>query len=259
MPAVKEQNTSWKLESFLDSLIIELDKARETLAVKAINKPLTYAVKDISLDLQLFPTYDGDNVKFITAQAGQAGASKVSIQLGSITDQQVRETSRVPVSKNDITIDAIDGIDDSTRKSLKKIGVNSVKDIEKMEKKNVDIEKISTGEGNAGINYKNLSGLIEKTRRAKNPPIVTRISVTKSVDGPELSLYGKNLAVQQSFSPVAVINDQLTEVVSSEPHVVKLKLRKETFKPGDNQVILTLDPYAVFKMNIQQQKISEHE
>lgn len=256
MPAGREQNTSWNLESFLDSLIIELDKARETLAIKAINKPLTYAVKDISLDLQLFPTYDGDNVKFITAQAGQSGASKVSIQLGSITDQQVRETSRVPVTKNDIRIESIDGLDDSTKKRLKKIGVNSVNDLEKMEKKNVDIEKVSTGDGNSGINYKNLANLIEKTRRAKNPPVITKVSVSKSTEGPVLSLHGKNLALQQSFSPVAVINDELTEVISHQPHLVTIKMRKEIMRPEKNELILTLDPYAIFKMNLQTKKVS---
>ncbi len=251
MPLAREQNTTWNLEAFLDSLIVELDKARETLAVKAINKQITYAVKDIALDLQIFPTYDGDNVKFITAQAGQAGASKVSIQLGSITDQQVRETSRV-VTKNDIVIDAIDGIDEGTKKKLKKIGVNSVNDLEKMEKKNVDIEKVSSNDGSSGINYKNLANLIEKTRRAKNPPIITKISVSKSDEGPFLALHGKNLSVQQSFSPVAVINDELTQVISHQPTLVKVKLKKETFKPGNNELVLTLDPYAVFKMNIEQ-------
>jgi hypothetical protein len=251
MPVVRENNTSWNLESFLDSLIIELDKARETLAVKAINKPLTYAVKDISLDLQLFPTYDGDNVKFVTAQAGQSGASKVSIQLGSITDQQVRETSRTPVSKNDITIDSIAGIDESTRKKLKKVGVNSVTDIEKMEKKNVDIEKIGTKDGSDGINYKNLAGLIEKTRRAKYPPVVTKISMSTSDNGPVLLLQGKNLSMQNSFLPVAVMNDQLIDVLHHKPDLITIKLRRDIIKPR-NELVLTLDPYAVFKMNINQ-------
>ena len=254
MPVAKEQNITWNLESFLDSLIVDLDKARETLAVKAINKPLTYAVKDISLDLQLFPTYDGDNVKFVTAQAGQSGASKVSIQLGSITDQQVRETSRIPVSKNDIVIDAIEGIDDTTKKKLKKIGVSSVTDLEKMEKKNIDIEKVSGRDGDKGINYKNLAGLIEKTKRAKNPPTITKVSIGKSINGqPELSLFGMNLSLQNSFSPVAVVNDQLMEVISHEPNLVKIKLRKEIVRPDMNEIVLTLDPYAVFRMNLKPQ------
>src|SRR5689334_17743672 len=60
MPA---DNIAWQLEDFVDSLVVELDKTRETLAVKAINKPLTYTVKEVALDLNIFPSYDGDLVK----------------------------------------------------------------------------------------------------------------------------------------------------------------------------------------------------
>ncbi|MCK6694033.1 MAG: hypothetical protein L6Q97_18270, partial [Thermoanaerobaculia bacterium] len=57
-------NKPWSLESFVDALVVELDKTRETLAVKAVNKPLPYSVKDMALDLQIFPSYDGDEVRF---------------------------------------------------------------------------------------------------------------------------------------------------------------------------------------------------
>src|SRR5678809_692563 len=102
------ENTSWNLEDFVDSLVVELDKTRETLAIKAINKPLTYTVKDMAMDINIFPTYDGEQVKFVTAQPGQTGASKVTIQLGSITDQQVRATSKKKKKKKDINIYDID-------------------------------------------------------------------------------------------------------------------------------------------------------
>ena len=75
-------NQAWNLESFLDSLIVELDKAQDTLSFKGITRRLTYTVKDVGLDLQIFPQYDGRKVKFVTAQPGDAGASKISIQLG---------------------------------------------------------------------------------------------------------------------------------------------------------------------------------
>src|SRR4051812_40482962 len=114
------ENVSWNLEDFVDSLVVELDKTRETLAVKAINKPLTYTVKDMSMDLNIFPTYDGDVVKFITAQPGQQGASKVTIQLGSITDQQVRATSKALSGKKDVTLKDIE-VDSSTQRQLRKM------------------------------------------------------------------------------------------------------------------------------------------
>src|SRR5713101_6400526 len=132
------ENTTWQLEDFVDSLVVELDKTRETLAVKAINKPLSYTVKEMSLDLNTFPAYDGDQVKFITAQPGQQGASKVTIQLSSITDQQVRATTKIPAAKGDVTIEEI-GVDKATKKQLRKLGVNSVDDLKQIQKQNVDL------------------------------------------------------------------------------------------------------------------------
>ena len=66
-------NAAWQLEDFVDSLVVDLDKTRETLAVKAINKPLTYTVKELSLDLNIFPTYDGDTVRVHDRAARPAG------------------------------------------------------------------------------------------------------------------------------------------------------------------------------------------
>jgi hypothetical protein len=252
MPAVSNtSNTYWNLETFLDSMIVELDKARDTLALKAINKPLTYAVKDIALDLQLFPSFDGDKVKFITAQPGQAGASRVSIQLGSITDQQVRETSRLPTA-NDVTIDSIEGLDEDTKKNLKKIGVNSVKDVEKIEKKNVALDKT----GAVNTNYRNLTAMIEKARRAKIPPAVSKISVSKSIDGPVLELTGKNLSVARKYKPVVVINDQLAEVLQHKADKLVIQMSAGQLKKDVNEVVVTLDPFAIFRMNIHAKKIA---
>jgi len=166
---MRNENTAWQLEDFVDSLVVELDKTRETLAVKAINKPLSYTVKEMALDLNIFPSYDGDNVRFITAQPGQQGASKVSIQLGSITDQQVRATSKLPGVKGDIKLDQIK-IDKSAKKELRKLGVNSADDLKQIEQKNVDLQKVTDGD----IDYTAIANQIQKSKRDQNPP---RLSV----------------------------------------------------------------------------------
>src|SRR5437868_5355330 len=134
------ENTAWQLEDFVDSLVVELDKTRETLAVKAINKPLSYTVKEVALDLNTFPTYDGDRVSFVTAQPGQQGSSKITIQLGSITDQQVRATAKAPTTtKGDLAIDRIP-VDKATKDKLRRIGVTTVGDLKQVEQHNVDLK-----------------------------------------------------------------------------------------------------------------------
>jgi hypothetical protein len=240
------ENAAWELEDFIDSLVVDLDKTRETLAVKAINKPLSYTVKDLALDLNIFPSYDGDQVKFITAQPGQAGASKVTIQLSSITDQQVRATSNLPSATNDVTLDQVN-LDNKTKKELRKLGVNSVDDLKQIEKKNVDLKKVTDD----AIDYKDLANRIESSRRNQVPPKVN--SVSFSVDEhkrPYLHIQGEHLALNPNFPPVVAVNQTLAEVMSSSPQEVKIRLGGEHNLAEMNEVIMTFDPYAVIKVNV---------
>jgi len=239
-------NSAWQLEEFVDSLVVELDKTRETLAVKAINKPLSYTVKELALDLNIFPSYDGDQVRFVTAQPGQQGASKVTIQLGSITDQQVRATTKVPGGKHDLNIDEI-GVDKATRKRLRKLGVNSVDDLQQIERKNVDIQKVSDNE----IDYGALANQIQKSKRNQRPPKVSAVSLSRDEhDTPYLLVQGERLAVDPSFQPVAVINQALADVMSSTDTELKIQLPPDHRLARDNELILTFDPFAVIRLNL---------
>jgi hypothetical protein len=240
------ENTAWVLEDFVDSLVVELDKTRETLAVKAINKPLSYTVKEVALDLNIFPSYDGDEVKFITAQPGQQGASKVTIQLGSITDQQVRATSKVPTGKSDIKIDEIP-VDKTTKKKLRKFGITSVDDLKQVARKNVDLKKVA----DTDIDYTALNNQIQQSRRAQYPPMVRAVSLSRDErDGPCLTIRGRNLGVDPQFQPVAVVNETLATVLSSDANEVRIQLAPEHRVANDNRVILTMDPFAVIKLNV---------
>lgn len=249
---MKVDNKSWNLEAFVDALVIELDKTRETLAVKSINKPVTYTVKDMSLDLQIFPTYNGDEVKFTTAQPGEQGSSKVVIQLASITDQQVRSTTRRMATKDDIKLDNMSDLDDDTKKNLRKIGVTSLKDLEEVEKRNVDVEKASPGK----INYTNLANVIQKNKRNTAPPKVSKVSLSMSGEQPVLILQGENLSVASKFEPVAVINDVLARVISHSKHEVQIALDKEHLSQQTNQLVVTFDPYSVCKMSLKNEDVN---
>jgi hypothetical protein len=240
------KNTAWQLEDFVDSLVVELDKTRETLAVKSINKPLSYSVKEVSLDLNTFPSYDGEQVTFVTAQPGQQGASKITIQLNSITDQQVRATSKVPTGKNDIAIDTID-IDKPTKQKLRRLGVSSVDDLKQIEDKNVDLEKVSDNT----IDYGKLANQIQKSRRGQTPPLVTGVSLSVEGDSkPCLVVQGENLAVDPTFPPVAVVNRRLAEVMSSSDKELRIQLGDHHRLLGDNELILTFDPFALVRVNV---------
>ena len=246
------ENTAWQLEDFVDSLVVELDKTRETLAVKAINKPLSYTVKELALDLNIFPSYDGDQVRFVTAQPGEQGASKVTIQLGSITDQQVRATSKIPPARTDVEIADLP-VDKTTRKKLRKLGVTSVDDLKAIEQKNVDLRKVSDNE----VDYTKLANQIQKARRNDNPPRVTSVSLSRDDTGGRcLIVKGERLAVDPAFRPVAVVNETLADVVSSSDQQMTIRLSPAHALSRDNELILTFDPFAVAKVNLKAERSS---
>jgi hypothetical protein len=238
-------NAAWKLEDFVDSLVVELDKTRETLAVKAINKPLSYTVKELALDLNTFPTYDGSRVSFVTAQPGQEGSSKITIQLGSITDQQVRATTKAPITAKGDTPLADIPVDQTTKDKLRRIGVNSIGDLKQIEQRHVDLKQV-TGDD---IDYSNLANEISKARRNDAPPTVSGISLSMSDAAPCLVVKGEHLAIDESFPPVAVINERLAQVQSATPHEVRVALGDHALMQ-ENELILTFDPYAVMRLNV---------
>jgi hypothetical protein len=243
-------NASWNLESFLDSLIFELDKAQDTLSVKGLNRKLTYTVKDISLDLQIFPEFDGDTVRFTTAKPGESGASKVSFQLGSIRDSQIREVTRSPMSKDDISLDDVN-MPEPQRKELKRLGIQSAEDLRRtVEEKNVDLEKVND---KMKVDYKGLANLINQTHRKQLPPNVARVSVAKAQGDTILTLEGENLAIATSLNqfPIAVLNNETVEVIAANKNELRIRVSQHHLQNSSNQLQIALDPYAIVTMNLQ--------
>lgn len=281
-------NKSWNLQSFLDSLVYELDQARETLAVKGVNRPLTYAVKDLSLDLNLFPEYNGSEVKFTTAKPGDTGASRIGITLGSITDRQIRETTKLPPQVDDVSLDEVEEIDEETKQSLKKIGIDSINDIERLEEKKIDLKKVK---GVSPGNYSRLADKLKKIRTETRANAQTR--VVEEVDIQEenpvnkenrdhievkdvvpvekvgikkpvlkafkleiegnyglIKLVGENLNGTADFLLRAFFNSKEVEIQEQSGQQLILKVHRSLFTSKSNQLELMLDEDTIVKMTI---------
>lgn len=241
-------NVPWNLESFLDSLIVELDKARDTLAVKAMSRPLTYSVQDVDLELQIFPQFDGDQVRFVTAQPGEEGSSGLRIQLGSITARSIKETTSEPVGRDDVSIEMLDDIDEEAKASLRKLGVKSGKDLERLEERNVDLEKVT----NNKLDYGSLARVINKARRRDVAPSVSKVGMSQSGGQPVLAVEGDNLVIATSLPefPIAMLDGERVEVVSSSLSDVRLRVDPKRLKGRSSKLEIALDPFAVVSMEL---------
>lgn len=242
-----KSSPSWKLNTFLDSLILELDRAQDTLALKGINRRLTYTVRDLNLELQLFPDFDGRDLRFTTAGPGESGAAKIAFQLGSITDRQIRETTREPPSVDDIAIDVVDDIDDQTKQELQRIGVTTVKDIERMEKSKVDLKRVG-----GSVDYGKLANIINRTKRRQNAPVVAKALLVEREGASHLALEGTNLATAASVGefPMAAINGVPVRIMHANARELRLAVEPGLLRSGANELRVALDPYAVITLDV---------
>jgi hypothetical protein len=246
--ATKRERT-WSLNSFLDSLILELDRAQDILAVKGINRRLTYTVENLALELHLFPEFDGGEIRFATARPGETGAAKISFNLGSITDRQIKEVTNEPLTAEDVAITDVEGLDDEARSTLRKIGVTSTKDIERMQRKNIDLGKVSENK----VDYTRLANVINRAKRRVNAPTVARASLSMDAEGsPVLAIEGNNLATASAVGdfPLAFLNDRPVPVLSASSQELRLSVTPEQVGGRRNELRVLLDPFAVMTMEL---------
>lgn len=242
MPST-ERNRTWGLDTFLNSLVSDLDDWQETLAVKGITRPLTYTIQDVALDLRCFPEYDGDEVRFVTAAPGEEGASSLRFQLGSITSSSIRDTAPTPVSRDDTAIEVLD-IEPEAKAALSKAGIRTARDLERVKDRNVDISSVTAGKVR---DYSDLADMIQKSRRDALRPSVDGMSMDPS----GLVLRGRNLALgfgSPDFPQAAVDGREVPVVASSEGQLV---LGLVEAPPPASRIDVALDPFAVISMEVQ--------
>ena len=242
----------WPLEGFLDALILELDRAQDTLAVKGLTRKLTYTVKDLALDLHIFPDYRDGDLRFANARPGEDGASRISFQLGSITDRQIRDSANQPPTRDDVTIAEIEDLDPKVKRSLQKVGVTRASDLERIRREDVDLGKVieeKTG-GGAKVDYANLANLINKTKRSSRGPSVFSLSARPEGDAIALHLSGRELAIGAGMRPAARLNGEAVEVSEARPDRLVLRARKGLLRSGDNRLLVALDPHAVIRLSV---------
>lgn len=125
------QNSGVPFDVLIQSLTEQLDKAQATMALKArVGKlPMTFAVKEVSLDLRAFVQLVDDDVYVRPAGPGDAGASSIKLALTTITRSMVEENAmnfQAEDPKFSLREALGDHINAEDQRSLERIGVRSI-------------------------------------------------------------------------------------------------------------------------------------
>ncbi|TZF89722.1 hypothetical protein [Cognatilysobacter lacus] len=128
-PLVQESGVPFDL--FIQALTEQLDKAQASMAIKArvARMPLTFAVKDVSIDLRAFVQMVDDEVFLRPAGPGESEASTVRLALTTITKAMVEENAvdfKAEDPKFNLKEALGDGISDDEQRRLERIGVRTI-------------------------------------------------------------------------------------------------------------------------------------
>jgi len=123
---------SFLVEDFLGAITSQLDRTQDALALKAVNRPLTYAIKDFSLELKVFVDVDPEGrVRFRSPGANEPGASTVSIGFTTITRPMIQENT-VEMSAARAPTLAQSGLSDLERQRLERMGVRTTAELQRL-------------------------------------------------------------------------------------------------------------------------------
>jgi len=131
------QNSGVPFDVLIQSLTEQLDKAQATMALKArVGKlPMTFAVKEVSLDLRAFVQLVDDDVYVRPAGPGDAGASSIKLALTTITRPMIEENAmnfQAEDPKFSLREALGDHINAEDQRSLERIGVRSISQLNEL-------------------------------------------------------------------------------------------------------------------------------
>jgi len=157
---------SFLVEDFINAITTQLDRVQDALRLKAVNRPLTYALKDIALDLQVFVEVDAQgNVRFRSSGANETGASTIRLGFTTITKPMIEENTVSLAMTTGAHLEDL-GLADEEKRRLEQLGVRSAAQLQEL-RKSTDTKTVSR-----------LSGIpVERLRQALSlgKPQVTQV------------------------------------------------------------------------------------
>ena len=215
------------LDLFIQSLTEQLDKVQAAMAVKAkvADLPLTFAVKDLSLELRGFLSLIDEDIYVRPALPGEAGASVVKLDLTTITRPMIEENARrFKVEEPGLKLhEALgDTLTEEERRRLERLGVENVEQL-------TELEREAGPEVIARLARLPVGRLQQALMRAARPrvarvePLPARKDPQGAVQAPGIRLRGINLT-PGGQPPRVLLGDRRVPLRMAGPRVLEWSL-----------------------------------
>ena len=128
-----------RLEDFIQAVQSQLDNAQSAMTMKARNQnlPLTFAIKDINLDLRAHVEFTDSEIRIRPAGPGETDTSLFHLVFTAITRPAIEENAMTLADDDpdDQPLDDIEDLSSDDRKRLEWAGVRTVKQLQRAEER----------------------------------------------------------------------------------------------------------------------------
>ena len=203
---------------FVEALIEQLDNVQDSLALKVLTgRPLTWAIKDISLDLQVFlgVSPKGD-ITIRNAQPNEAGHSTLHLTLSTITREMADENTYSFDADDDPRSLEAAGLDDEQVRRLNRLGVRTVGQLKKVSDGGAQQEALQR----SGIPANDLMQALQASSR---PTVMSHYVERGSSGEPLVHIFGANL--YDGVTPEVRFCGEPVEVVEARPRELLVRPR----------------------------------
>lgn len=120
------------VEDFINSITTQLDRVQDALRIKAVNRPLTYALKELHLELKVFVEMDANGQVMLRASGpNEAGASTLAMDFTTITKPMIEENTISLAATRSTPLDNL-GLKPEERMRLERLGVSNLAQLDRL-------------------------------------------------------------------------------------------------------------------------------
>ncbi|HEY0406409.1 MAG TPA: hypothetical protein VGC89_11825 [Pyrinomonadaceae bacterium] len=211
------------IEQFIQALTSQLDRAQDAMALKAhTGRPLTFAVKDMSLELRTHVEMVGSVVRITPAGPGDTETSVLHLSLTTITRPMIEENTVQLMSQSDEpSLKEALGSDlsDEEQRRLEWAGVHTVAQLRDLQQRSGEdaIERV------AQVPAQRLRLALERASR----PFLSRVTpehahghAEMSDNTPLLRIRGRNLTHENQTPQVRIGGERVRLLDANERELV---------------------------------------
>ncbi|MEQ9261371.1 MAG: hypothetical protein RIG84_19970 [Roseovarius sp.] len=152
--------SGYPIEDFLEAITAQLDQTQDALRLKAVNRPLTFALKDFNVDLKVFVEMNqAGRVTFRPAAPNEEGASTVSIGFTTITRPMIEENTISMEMAQAPSLGEL-GLEAEEQRQLARVGVRNAAQLRNFERNAGD----ATLSRHTGVDLGRIKGALDLAR-----------------------------------------------------------------------------------------------